>query len=883
MSRTKQKVKSKKKGKSKKGKDEWTLDGGQSYEDTNSQDKYQRYGSDGRKKTQLMDDKKRRIKRMMINQSMESKVQKKLIKGKVSFADILNQDNNIEEEEEELRKEPISKKKVKQENVVDSVEPKLPSFILPKLPGTNQKAWEQLQLSLRHDQSNKNNSIVSSLLKTVSSTGPSLSSTSEYDTTVANASAKDRYVSKNKNTTLESDLVTVNSNINHPPNVITQISATSEIQDVEGSATIEVDLFGDENDVDDDENDVDDDLKEGQTATSSYQCFFAPLDSRGAISTEPEKKFKPIALTHDLNGKYELVASLNKPQFLKPLVKLGDLPGLPKLWRSRESTRVESQMEQVLLPYMNSYMDAFIERTGLEDGDSISNENSILSAMLTHTITHTVRARIRVMRNNYKLKKRMDSASLASTRLKTDNTMDNGKKPKKGKALKSKSPAIVVEPSVITHYTGLNDFGAGSTSGIQDQGFVRPRVLIMCPFRSSARVILEQIIEILGENTTISNLTRFYEEFGNNFELSEKEGVRPKPQDYQNTFYDNMDDDFKFGIQINPGQGKGAGVDKGVYMRLFSDFYSSDIIIASPIGLKLIMENNESAKLSYDFLSSIEIAIIHQADILYMQNWEHVEFVMNHCNKLPVTDHDTDYSRVHPYFLEQQSHMHRQVLVSSYFNEPIIQSFFRTHANSHMGGIKLRKVSADGCVSRIHLQVAQVFQKIQCSSYQTQDDEKFQYFCDKVLTQILRLNQTRTLIVTPSYFSYVRLRNELIKREADAAFICEYSRESEISRGRSRFFHGQKKIMLYSGRAHFFRRFELRGCMHVVFYGIPEYPHHYPEIVNLLREADQGGLSAEMSTVLLFSQFERMALERLVGKERCLHILESKKSTFIFK
>jgi hypothetical protein len=35
--------------------------------------------------------------------------------------------------------------------------------------------------------------------------------------------------------------------------------------------------------------------------------------------------------------------------------------------------------------------------------------------------------------------------------------------------------------------------------------------------------------------------------------------------------------------------------------------------------------------------------------------------------------------------------------------------------------------------------------------------------------------------------------------------VCEYSRDSEISRGRSNFFHGRKDIMLYSGRAHFFR------------------------------------------------------------------------------
>lgn len=41
--------------------------------------------------------------------------------------------------------------------------------------------------------------------------------------------------------------------------------------------------------------------------------------------------------------------------------------------------------------------------------------------------------------------------------------------------------------------------------------------------------------------------------------------------------------------------------------------------------------------------------------------------------------------------------------------------------------------------------------------------------------------------------------------QVSAAFVCEYSRDSEISRGRSRFFHGTKDVMLYSGRAHFFR------------------------------------------------------------------------------
>ena len=56
-------------------------------------------------------------------------------------------------------------------------------------------------------------------------------------------------------------------------------------------------------------------------------------------------------------------------------------------------------------------------------------------------------------------------------------------------------------------------------------------------------------------------------------------------------------------------------------MKAFTEFYSSDILIASPLGLRLAIEKAKN----YDFLSSIEIAVIDQADVMRMQNWEHVQ------------------------------------------------------------------------------------------------------------------------------------------------------------------------------------------------------------------------------------------------------------------
>jgi U3 small nucleolar RNA-associated protein 25 len=143
------------------------------------------------------------------------------------------------------------------------------------------------------------------------------------------------------------------------------------------------------------------------------------------------------------------------------------------------------------------------------------------------------------------------------------------------------------------------------------------------------------------------------------------------------------------GIQLNPGHGKGSGAAKGVYMRLFSDFFISDIILASPIGLRLAIgapvkdkkankdKKTKPTELSPDFLSSVEMVLMPQADVMYMQNWEHVDFVLRHTNKLPTAAHDTDYSRVRQYFLEGQGARHRQLVMSSHFNEPELQAFFR--------------------------------------------------------------------------------------------------------------------------------------------------------------------------------------------------------------
>jgi U3 small nucleolar RNA-associated protein 25 len=83
----------------------------------------------------------------------------------------------------------------------------------------------------------------------------------------------------------------------------------------------------------------------------------------------------------------------------------------------------------------------------------------------------------------------------------------------------------------------------------------------------------------------------------------------------------------------------------------------------------------------------------------------------------------------------------------------------------------------------------------------------------------------------------------------------------------------------------------MRGARRVIFYSLPEYPHFYPEIVNALSNYNPSGKGEEvedmmggedLACLVLTSQLEKMALERVIGPKRAEHMLSSDKSTFVF-
>ena len=439
----------------------------------------------------------------------------------------------------------------------------------------------------------------------------------------------------------------------------------------------------------------------------------------------------------------------------------------------------------------------------------------------------------------------------------------------------------------------------------RDQGYTRPKVLVFLPTRSAAFNFTNDMLKMLGDGYSVENQEKFKEEFGPlNFEKdanteSEKRRravQKAKGKDWLELFGDtaNSDDDFKIGISMSNMKSKAKKQKRGgagVAVKLFSDFYYSDIILASPIGLKMTTNEHDEDE-DFDFLSSIEIVIALQSDVLLMQNWDHMS-VLERLNQQPKKSAGIDFSRVRNYLLSGQASYWRQTLMVSRFIDPNIISTFNRYSNSIAGKLKVRRKIPNESASICHVltRVRQVFQRISCDSFLTQGESRLKYFKDAILPQMIRTKQKNTLIYIPSYFDFISLRNILLKNEIAShhfVSVTEYARVSEVSRGRAQFLQGKKRIMLYTGRAHFFMRHHIKGAKHLILLGLPENAEFYPELLNMLSEQssksedDLENIDSTVSCINLFTKYDVQCLERIVGTKHSERMVKSQKKTFLF-
>ncbi|XP_016047212.2 U3 small nucleolar RNA-associated protein 25 homolog [Erinaceus europaeus] len=550
-----------------------------------------------------------------------------------------------------------------------------------------------------------------------------------------------------------------------------------------------------------------------------------------AVATNPRT-------THELKwpvlGQLVFSSKFQKPETLKPAKDI-DLKSL-HLQKPLESTwtKANSQflsgtspsgspftpLQKELFLLMNSYRDLFYpERTAMKNGEEVRHVYCL------HALNHVLKANACVLSNN---------------------SRHRSQKPQKS--------------------------GAGDDEDFRDQGLTRPKVLIVVPFREAALRVVELFIRLLEgdgkKKIIVSNKKRFRGEYGSDPE--ERPPNLKRPEDYEAVFVGNIDDHFRIGVAILQRS-----------IRLYAPFYSSDILIASPLGLRTILGAEGEKKRDFDFLSSIELLVIDQADLYLMQNWEHVLHLMNHMNLLPLDAHGVDFSRVRMWGLNNWSRYYRQTLLFGALQDAQINAVFNKFCLNLQGQVTVRSVPTTGSISLVLVQLPHVFQRMEAKDLMAVIDARFDFFVNKVLPQYRDAVMSHTLIYVPSYFDFVRLRNYFKKEELNFAHICEYTRRSDVSRARHFFRLGEKQFLLLTERFHFYKRYTIKGVRNLIFYELPTYAHFYSEICNMLRAAG-GGEEAAWTCTVLYSRYDAQRLAATVGVERAAQMLQSKKNVHLF-
>ncbi|KAF5979882.1 Spt5p-like protein [Fusarium bulbicola] len=409
---------------------------------------------------------------------------------------------------------------------------------------------------------------------------------------------------------------------------------------------------------------------------------------------------------------------------------------------------------------------------------------------------------------------------------------------------------------------------------LRDQGFTRPKVLFLLPTRNSALRMVNMIRDIC-EPDQQENRKRFDDGY---VDKEAKFGA-DRPADFKDLFEGSDDDMFRLGMKFTRKT-----------IKYFAQFYNSDILFASPLGLRMAIGSEEDKKLDFDFLSSIEMVIVDQADALLMQNWEHVEFIFEHMNLQPKDAHGCDFSRVRNWYLEDWAKYFRQTVILSAFNTPELSELLRLHCHNWAGKVRLQP-EYPGMLSQLGIKAKQTFSRFQSSSVDKDPDARFEYFTSAIVPSLAKRakDATGTLIFIPSYLDFVRVRNYFATSSAveNVTFgaISEYADVPEASRARSHFLSGRHRVLLYTERAHHFRRYQFRGVQRVIFYGLPDNPIFYTEIAGGYLSKSEQDLRLEpgQGTVkVVFSKYDVMKLERIVGSKRVGKMIQDRGDTFEF-
>ena len=405
---------------------------------------------------------------------------------------------------------------------------------------------------------------------------------------------------------------------------------------------------------------------------------------------------------------------------------------------------------------------------------------------------------------------------------------------------------------------------------IKDQGFTSPKVLILVPYKMHAKIIMEQLVKLFSNNNWkgITNKKKFMDEYSE---------------------FDSMDDCFRLGIGVCFFENK---------MKLYTPFDESDIIIASPLGLKLAKpsDNDKSFKNSkvYDFLSSIEIFLMDFSEVFIYQNLEHLNEILSFLNKPPKNNQNiVDINRIKENYANNFGEYLRQNIIISQFKCLDIDVAINDICKNINGKILLDG-PYENQINLIKNEFAEKYKFLNSSNYEIRYEfkilrdfkekedfeEKFNYFTKNIWQNLYESFEKHTIIFVASTFDYMILKSFFKKKSKSVCFISEDTDKRDWQRNRLFFEQGKYKFLLYDERAHFYKKINLKFAKNIFFYSLPEDHKIFNEMIHLIDpvnynqnlekynyENKQNEIQKFGSVIALVTPVEKYNLQKILGDE----------------
>eukprot|EP00906_Rhabdomonas_costata_P035686 RCo050134 len=520
-----------------------------------------------------------------------------------------------------------------------------------------------------------------------------------------------------------------------------------------------------------------------------------------------------------------------------------------------------SPTQRLLLGLLKSYRDLFSScRTW-------ANELEYIEVVSLHVLNHVFKTKEMILLHN----KMLDIGKLRLAALKLHQSASRARKSQKAPTPGSASgqaPLPLGAQNLYTKYRKLSPLQGQSFR--RDRGFCNGKVLLLLPYRNIAFKYVNVMMTILNlPDEAVVHRDKFWLAFQEVVQFDRNFARRP--EDFQKQFEGNINDAFCAGLRF---QRKGA--------KLFSTLLRADVIIASPLQLTLDIEKELNSY--HDFLSSVEVLIIDQADTIMMQNWFHLQKVLEVMNRTPLTVlPTTNFSRLHAWHVEKCSEFFRQSVLISRRDDPLFRALFERSFKNFEGKSQFHFSSFPGVLSRIYNGTQSIFQRLNCDSAASASDARLEYFTTQMWPQLKSqiysaLALRACMIVVPSYFDYVRVRNFLDNTDRQTfRELCEYTPAKECIFAQKDFGRGLFPLLLMTERYWFFKRYPIRSAARAIFYSPPFSELCFQSITNELCS------KTELTTcIVLFTRFDAHALARIVGTERARKLLTTPNDTHMF-